>query len=221
MPSDLGFSDDGFVLPPLNETDHVIKPHTLPPGRLFSVPAIGMHEERQERKRTIEQRCEFVADKVNHDQPAVVWCHTNPEADMLERVIGDASQIAGRTPDERKIELYEAFASGELRVLVIKPKIGAWGLNWQHCNHVVTFASHSYEQYYQSVRRCYRFGQTRPVQLDVVATEGEVRVIGNMRRKAQKADAMFTALVREMMNAETIERRNHYTRKLELPAWLS
>lgn len=221
MPSDLGFSDKGFILPELNERDHIIKPNTPPDGMLFNMPAFGMQEERAERRRTLDERCDFVRQLVDHDRPAVVWCHMNDEGDMLEQVIPDAAQIAGRTPEDRKIELYEAFASGDLRVLVIKPKIGGYGLNWQHCAHVVTFASHSYEQYYQSVRRCYRFGQTRPVQLDVIATEGEVRVIGNMRRKAEKADAMFTALIREMNQATKIKRANIYTNTTELPTWLA
>jgi len=220
MPSDLGFDDANFILPELRERDHIIKVKSPPPGMLFSVPAFGMGEERQERKRTLTERIEFVENLVNHKRSAVIWCHMNYEADQLESTIEDAEQIAGRTPDAKKIELYEAFANGSLRVLVIKPKIGAWGLNWQHCNHVVTFASHSYEQYYQSVRRCWRFGQTQPVDLDVVATEGELRVLGNMRRKAEKADAMFTALVKEMQNAERIERTNEYVNQMECPSWL-
>ncbi len=220
MPSDVGFDDGDFILPMLDERDHIIKPSSPPPGHLFTTTAIGMGEERKERRRTLTERCEYVADLVNHDQPAVVWCHLNPEADMLERVIPDAIQIAGRTSDDRKIELYNAFADGSLRVLIIKPKIGAWGLNWQHCNHVVTFPSHSYEQYYQSVRRCWRFGQKRPVGLDVVATEGEVRVLGNMRRKAEKADQMFDVLVREMNNATRIEADDSYVNQVEVPSWL-
>ncbi len=128
----------------------------------------------------------------------------NEEADTLE-----------------KIARYEKFADGSIRVLIIKPKIGAWGLNWQFCNHVVTFASHSYEQYYQSVRRCYRFGQTRPVTLDVVATEGEVRVLENMRNKAKRAEIMFDALVREMNGAMQIRASDEYTKKVETPKWLS
>jgi hypothetical protein len=220
MPSDLGFDDGKFLLPPLNERDHIIQAESPPPGMLFTVPAFGLAEERAERKRTLKQRCEFVAQLVDHDRPAVVWCHTNAEGDTLEQMIPDAEQVWGRTPDERKIELYEAFAAGEVRKLVIKPKIGAWGLNWQHCNHVVTFASHSYEQYYQSVRRCWRFGQKNTVDLDVIATEGEIRVLSNMRRKAEKADQMFSMLVREMGNAETVERDNSYINKQELPAWL-
>ena len=109
----------------------------------------------------------------------------------------------------------------DLRVLIIKPKIGAWGLNWQHCNHVVSFASHSYEQMYQSVRRCYRFGQTRPVTFDLVATEGEELVIGNVKRKADQAEKMFEKLVEEMARAVRVERENIYTKKAEVPSWLT
>jgi hypothetical protein len=219
-PSDLGFSDEGFVLPPLTERDHVINAGAAP-GMLFEVPAFGLSEERDERRRTLGERCEFVAELVKHDRPAVVWCHMNDEGDMLEELIPDAEQIAGRTPDDRKVELYEAFAAGSLRVLVIKPKIGAWGLNWQHCNHSVTFPSHSYEQYYQSLRRLYRFGQKKRVRLDVVATTGEVRVMANMRSKAEKSSQMFEALVREMNHATRIERENLYVNTAEIPSWLS
>ena len=218
-PSDLGFSDDKFVLPLLTENDHVI---AAPPaeGMLFSIPAFGLGEEREERKRTIQERCEYAARLVDHDQPAVIWCHTNAEGDLLEQLIPDAAQVAGRTPDERKVELYEAFGSGRQRVLVIKPKIGAWGLNWQHCAHVVTFASHSYEQHYQSVRRCWRFGQRRPVTVDVIATEGEARVLANMRSKAERASAMFEQLVAQMNDATTIKRTNLYTNNAKVPQWL-
>jgi hypothetical protein len=219
-PSDLGFSDDRFVLPPLNEFDHCIMPKSAPEGMLFTLPAFGLKEERDERRRTLIERCEFVAQLVKHDNPAVVWCHMNPEGDLLEKIIPGAVQVAGRTPDEEKEEAYSAFASGKVRVLVIKPKIGAWGLNWQHCAHVVTFASHSYEQYYQSVRRCWRFGQKNPVRLDVVATEGERGVIANMRRKAQQADQMFSLMVEHMRNAEEVKRVKTDTKGMELPSWL-
>lgn len=219
MPSDLGFDDDGFVLPPLNEQDHIIKPSSPPPGHLFNVTAVGMGAERAERRRTMNERCEYVADLVRHNRQAVVWCHLNPEADALEKLIPDACQVAGRTPDDQKISIYNDFANGDRRVIIIKPKIGAWGLNWQHCNHVVTFPTHSYEQYYQSVRRCWRFGQKRTVRMDIVATEGEVRVLGNMRRKAVQADAMFAVLVKEMRNATRVESVNEYTNKVEVPAW--
>ena len=219
-PSDLGYNDTRFMLPELMERDHVITPTSPPDGHLFTIPAFGLAEEREERKRTIEDRCGFAADLVDHDDSAVVWCHTNAEGNMLETMIPDAKQVAGSTPDDERIAIYNAFADGSLRVLVIKPKIGAWGLNWQHCAHVVTFASHSYEQYYQSVRRCWRFGQTRPVRLDVVATEGEVRVLANMRGKAARADAMFTALVGHMNNAQSVKRTTTEHNGTEVPEWM-
>ncbi len=219
-PSDLGFADRGFNLPELIEREHIVEARPAD-DMLFSVPAFGIGEERAERRRTISERCSMVAELVNHDRPAVVWCHMNEEADHLERTIPGAKQIAGKTPDDEKIARYQAFADGSLRVLVIKPKIGAWGLNWQHCNHVVTFPSHSYEQYYQSVRRCWRFGQTKPVTVDVVATAGEARVLGNLRRKAEKADRMFEIMVREMNAATRVARVNNYVNKLEVPSWLS
>ena len=221
MPSDLGFPDGEFILLPLKARDHIIKPATPPDGMLFCMPAFGMGEERDERRRTLKDRCEYAAQLVDHKKSAVIWCHMNCEGDELERMIPDAKQVAGSTPDEKKLELYDAFKSGQLRVLIIKPKIGAWGLNWEHCNHVVSFASHSYEQAYQSIRRCYRFGQKSEVTVDTIATEGEVRVLANMRRKADQATKMFAALVKEMNNADRIERNNIYTKKATSPSWLS
>lgn len=219
MPSDLGFDDREFVLPELVERDHIITPRKPPPGMLFNRPAIGLHEERQERRRTIDDRVGMASDLVRHGEPAVIWCHTNDEGDMLSATIPDAEQVSGAQSDERKCELYEAFQSGQLRVLVIKPKIGAHGLNWQHCAHVVTFASHSYEQHYQAIRRCWRFGQTRPVRVDVVATEGEERVLANMRDKGRRADEMFRRIVAQMNRSVRIERPNQYTNAMELPQW--
>lgn len=220
MPSDLGFDDAGFLLPELTERRHIIIPDTPPDGYLFSLPAFGLGEEREERKRTLKQRCEFVADIARHDRPVVVWCHANQEGDLLEELIKDSKQIAGKTSDDDKEAIYRDFADGNLRALVIKPKIGAWGLNWQHCSDVITFASHSYEQYYQSVRRCWRFGQKNAVTVDIVATEGERRVMDNMRRKAEQAQRMFEILVKEMNNSETIKTANEYTKKEEVPSWL-
>jgi hypothetical protein len=220
MPSDLGFSDDAFVLPELVEHDHIIVPKSPPPGMLFNLPAFGMHEERKERRRTLDERCAAVSELVRHNEQAVVWCDLNDEADLLEKTIGDSRQVAGRMSEDEKIEVYESFIGGSLRVLVIKPKIAAYGSNWQHCHRIVSFASHSWERYYQLVRRCWRFGQKAAVRHDVVCTEGEIRVLANMRRKGAKATAMFESLIREMNNASTIERETPYTRAVEVPTWL-
>lgn len=218
-PSDLGFSDGAFALPPLIEQSHIIMPERPPDGMLLTLPAIGLQEERDERRRTLSDRCALVADLVDHDDPAVIWCHLNIEGDSLARMIPNSIQVKGADPDEKKEEAYRAFASGETRRLIIKPKIGAWGLNWQHCNHVVTFASHSYEQYYQSVRRCWRFGQNRPVKVDIIATEGERRVQENMSRKAAAAEHMFSELVAHMSDATRLTASFPQT-NIEIPEWL-
>lgn len=220
-PSDIGFEDDGFILPKLVEREHVVETLTAAPGMLFALPAVNMWEEREERRRTIKERCDMAAELVaDTEQSAIIWCHLNAEGDRLAAAIRDGLQVSGSDSDEEKEEAYEAFSSGQLRVLITKPKIGAWGLNWQHCSHVVTFASHSYEQYYQAVRRCWRFGQKRQVVVDLVATEGERGIKDNLRRKSDAADRMFTELVAHMNDAMRLERGVRYEKPVEVPAWL-
>lgn len=220
-PSDLGFENGRFNLPALIEREHVVETRELAPGMLFAMPATNMQEEREERRRTIPERCEMAAElTANTRKPFVVWCHLNEEGRMLDKLMPDAREIAGSTPDEEKEEIYEAFASGQLRGVVTKPKIGAWGLNWQHCSHVVTFASHSYEQYYQAVRRCWRFGQPNEVVVDLIVTEGERGIKENLKRKSEQADKMFTELVAHMNDALRIDRAHKYEKAMEAPVWL-
>jgi hypothetical protein len=219
-PSDMGFSDKGFDLPQLIEREHIVKPNRPSDGWLFTLPAFGLSEEREERRRTLTERCSLAAELVNHDRPAIVWCHLNEEGDTLERIIPGSVQVSGRTEDDEKEAAYQDFKIGAKRVLILKPKIGAWGMNWQFCNHVVTFASHSYEQYYQSVRRCWRFGQKQPVTVDIIASEGEVRVRDNMGRKSLQADKMFSELVAKMNSAMVLERTKKQT-AVNLPNWMT
>jgi hypothetical protein len=220
-PSDLGFDDKRFVLPALVENEHLVEANSLAEGALFAMPAVGLKEQREERRRTVQERCEKVASLVNHTgQPALIWCHLNEEGDLLEKLIPDAVQVSGKNGDDVKEERLLAFADGKARVLVTKPKIGAWGLNFQHCNHVVDFPSHSFEQRYQGVRRCWRFGQKRDVTHDTVTTEGERGVVRNMQRKAAQADTMFSALVAEMNTALAIDRASVFTKQIEVPEWL-
>jgi hypothetical protein len=220
-PSDLGFSDEKFVLPKLIEREHVIETRTLAPGMLFALPATNMQEEREERRRTIPERCDFAAELVAHtERPFVVWCHLNDEGDRLEKLIPDAVQVKGGDSDDAKEEAYEAFSSGQSRGIITKHKIGAWGLNWQHCAHVVEFADHSYEQHYQGTRRCWRYGQTLDVVNDIIATEGQRGIKENMRRKADQADRMFSLLVQHMNAAMRIETGYKFTKETEVPTWL-
>ena len=162
----------------------------------------------------------MIAELVDHGDPALTWCHLNDEADLLTELIADADQVSGADDDETKEAKMMAFASGKMRVLVTKPKIGAWGLNLQHCAHVTFFPTHSYEQYYQGIRRCYRYGQLRPVRVDTVATEGEARALANLTRKAEAADRMFDALVAHMNNAMHIDSAQAFHAATEVPAWL-
>lgn len=219
-PSDIGFSDDQFVLPPLIEQDHMIEIDKPADGMLFSLPSVGLKEQRDERRRTITERCEKAAQLVSGHKPALVWCHLNDEGDLLARIIPGASQVSGDDADEAKEEKFIGFASGQIRVLVTKPKIGAWGLNFQHCNHVTFFPSHSFEQYYQGVRRCWRFGQKSAVKIDIVTTEGEKSVLKNLQRKAKAADKMFSDLVVHMNDARSIGRGVAHTNQQEVPSWL-
>lgn len=219
-PSDLGdFDDSEFVLPPLNRRDHTVMPRTPPPGFLFTVPAFGLNQERAERRRTLDERSELVADLTRDSDSAIVWCHLNPEGDRLEKEIPGAVQVKGSQSIEEKEELIHAFLRGEARVLVTKAKIAGLGLNLQHCAHVVTFVDHSYEKFYQCVRRCWRFGQKRPVTLDVIATEGEVNVRKNMDRKERLASQMFDSVIR-FMNDSLAVKADVHTIPTEVPAWL-
>lgn len=220
-PSDLGYDDNGFVLPDLVEHEHVVEAREARPDRLFDLPAQGLHEEREEARRTIEERCLRVAELVDHGEQALVWCQLNDEGDLLAKLIPDAEQVKGADTDDAKERRLMDFAEGNLRVLVTKPKIGAWGLNLQKCAHVTFFPSHSYEQYYQGVRRCWRFGQERQVRVDLVTTEGGLGALRNLQRKANQADRMFTRLVAHMNEAQEILSRTEFDQREEIPSWLS
>lgn len=220
-PSDLGYSDEKFILPDLIENYHLVHTEKKPEGMLFNLPANDLRTQREERNRTIQERCEQVYKLVVHTgKPALVWCHLNEEGDTLEKMIPDSIQISGKEKDERKEEKFMEFINGKARVLITKPKIGAWGLNFQHCAHITYFPTHSYESYYQAVRRCWRFGQKNKVRVDIIHTEGERKVMENMRRKMLLAEKMFENLVNEMNRAEKIDRKNIYIEKEVLPQWL-
>jgi hypothetical protein len=207
-------------LPLLNERVTVVKSSKPLPGFLFEMPAVGLKEQRDELRHTMNERCETVAGIVAGNSPAVVWCHLNQEGDLLESIIPGSRQVSGSQSDDQKEEIFNAFSSGELRVLITKPKIGAWGLNWQHCNRMTFFPSHSFEQYYQSVRRCWRFGQQNEVAVDVITTEGQKDVLLNLQRKAKAADQMFSSLVSHMNNSIRINHSNQVAQVMEIPQWI-
>ena len=221
-PADIGFDASRFILPELIEKEHVIVANKKRDGFLFDLPAKDMQEEREERRRTITERCEMAASIAtsNGSDPSVVWCELNDEGDLLEKIIPDCVQIKGSMKDDEKEEALIAFSSGQIRRLVTKPKIGAWGLNWQHCSNVVTFPSHSFEQYYQAVRRCYRFGQKNPVTVSIIVSEGEAGIIKNLRRKQDQVNRMFRELCHHMNDAMHIVNKDFFSEKEVLPSWL-
>lgn len=219
-PSDYGFSDDGFALPELVERVTVVEPNRPRDGELFDMPAVGLREEREENRRTMVERCEAAAAALEDADHAAAWCHLNDESAMLAKLIDGAVEVTGADSDDAKEEKLTAFTRGEIRVLVTKPSIGAWGLNWQHANRMTYFPSHSYEQMYQAVRRMHRFGQTRPVEVDFITTPGGQNVLANLQRKAAAADQMFTNLVAHMNDALDVV-PHVYNKEMEMPQWLA
>ena len=220
-PSDMGYSDDGFTLPELNTRQHIVKARTGNPEYLFDMPANGLAEQRAERSRSVTERCEMAAYIANGSKEQFVsWCYLNREGDALTKMIDGAVQVSGDDADEFKEETFSAFASGQIRVVVTKPKIAGMGLNWQHCHRQTFFPSHSFEQWYQSIRRCWRFGQKNPVTVDVITSEGETNVLANLMRKSEAADRMFANLVSIMKNELVLEKLESKKQNIEIPNWI-
>jgi len=220
-PSDLGFDDGAFRLPELSVRGHVVSAARPRDGFLFDVPAVGLDEQRADLRRTTEERCAMAATVANaHDGPVVCWTNLNAEADAITRQARGAVNVQGSDSDDAKEEAFRAFACGDVRVIVSKPSIAGFGLNWQHCAHMTFFPSHSYEQYYQCVRRCWRFGQKRPVTVDVITTDGQANVLANMERKEESAARMFDQLILMMRNELEKRTVTKYDKKEEIPSWL-
>jgi hypothetical protein len=199
-PSDLGYDDDRFALPPIEVETISVDADSVTEDRLFSVPVATMAERRQARRESIPHRVEIAAALVNEsDEPWVVWCDLNAESDALACAISDAVEVRGSDHPDAKEERLVAFSQGQSRVIVTKPSIAGWGLNWQHCANVLFVGlSDSYEQYYQAVRRCWRFGQTHSVRVVIVASNREQAVLENVRRKERQAMEMFEEIVEAM-----------------------
>lgn len=199
-PADLGYEDDRFELPPLNVETIAVDADSVSEDRLFSVPVATLAERRQARRESISDRVEVAQQLVNESvEPWVVWCDLNDESQALTRAIPDAVEVRGSDHPDVKEERLIAFSSGEARVIVTKPSIAGWGLNWQHCPNVLFVGlSDSYEQYYQAVRRCWRFGQIKPVRVVIVASNREQAVLENVRRKERQATEMFAEIVEAM-----------------------
>lgn len=204
-PSDLGYADDGYVLPAL-EVDYswVEDSREADDGRLFATEASTLEERRRARLASTDARVNACAAAIaaEPDEPWIVWCDYNRESEALARAIPDAVEIRGSDSPEKKEQALIDFAEGRIRVLVTKPSIAGFGLNWQHCARVAFVGlSDSYEQWYQAIRRCWRFGQTRPVRVHVFASKAERVVIENVQRKSREAEKMMEQIVRYLAAA--------------------
>lgn len=203
-PSDIGGSDDGYLLPGLEILPHLLPVDAVPDDQLFATDLGGIGGRAKIRKETLPARCAETAQLVaaEPDESWLLWCGLNAEADLLAKLIPGAVNVEGAWSPEQKAEAFLGFADGTVRHLITKPSIAAFGLNWQHCARMAFVGlNDSYEQYYQAIRRCYRYGQTRPVHAHVVLSELESVVSANIRRKEQQAKHTTRELVRAMRAA--------------------
>ena len=202
-PSDLGFDDSAYELPKLHLHEHSVETEMPTNGMLFASEAQTLSERRGARRMSIADRVNDCARIVNADrEPWIVWCDLNAEGDELRKAIPDAVEIRGSDDIEVKERRLQEFAAGQIRVLVTKPSIAGFGLNWQHCARMAFVGvTDSFESYYQAVRRCWRFGQKRDVHVHVFASSAEGAVIANLRRKERDALAMAESLSAETHDA--------------------
>lgn len=202
-PSDLGYDDAAYELPPIHFVDHTVETIIPTNGSLFTMEAQTLSERREARRASLADRVKACADAVNGDmQPWVVWCDLNAEGDALRASINGAVEIRGSDDADVKERRLLDFAEGRIRVLITKPSIAGFGLNWQHCSNMAFVGvTDSFESYYQSVRRCWRFGQTKDVHVHVFASEAEGAVIANLKRKEREAIEMSESLSNETRDA--------------------
>jgi len=230
-PSDLGHDDAAYKLPALTVHEHIVASRPQDTGMLFAMEAQTLSERRSARKASLDARVAACAAKVNVEpaEPWIIWCDLNAEADALLAVIPDAVEIRGPDDAELKERRLADFAAGRIRVLISKPSICGWGLNWQHCARMAFVGvTDSFEAYYQAVRRSWRFGQQREVLVHIFASEAEGSVVANLRRKEADAQTMAESLsieTRDAMRAEVFgqhRQSNPYQprKAIAAPSWL-
>jgi hypothetical protein len=221
-PSDLGFSDGGYGLPALHVNRHMVansKTWSIAGQEsLFAMPAKTMTEVREEQKITVQERCEKAMILAN-GKTSVYWCNLNEESSLLAGLDRDAVEIIGGMSIDKKEEILVAFARGEIKRLITKAKMTSMGLNWQHCNHTVFFPTWSYEQYYQAIRRFWRFGQQSEVVCDMVISEGQERVLEALEQKTKKAIELYGNLV-SAANQDFTHTTKQFNQTSRLPDFL-
>lgn len=206
-PSDLGYSDNDFILPELNINQ--IEIETNKTGDfLFQMDAKTLQERQTARKDTINERSAKCIDIINNDSESqwLIWCNLNNEADTVKSSIENCVNVQGSDNNEIKANNMLAFAKGDIKRLVTKPKIAGLGMNWQSCHNIIFLGlSDSFEQYYQAVRRCYRFGQKKPVNVYIVTADIEGEVVANIKRKEKDAEIMANEMLKNMKDINSKE----------------
>lgn len=221
-PSDLGFSDERYKLPQLIENKIYVKNNNnwIIDGQTKLINGIAktMSEVREEQKGTFKERCEKAVE-LAENKTSVYWCNFNDEGDYLNELDKDAVQLKGGMTIEKKEDILLNFANGNIKRIITKPKITSFGLNWQHCNHTVYFPTWSYEQYYQSIRRFWRFGQTNDVTVDLVLSDGQKRVIDTLLYKTNKA-IEFNILIQSNINGIVDLSKKEFTKEIIKPNFI-
>lgn len=221
-PSDLGFPDDAYGLPDLHVKKHMVQNSNTwcidGQESLFAMPAKSMTEVREEQKLTVKERCEK-AIQLAAGKTSVYWCNLNEESALLRQLDKNAVEIIGGMSIDQKEEILVGFAKGEIERLITKARMTSMGLNWQHCNHTVFFPTWSYEQYYQAIRRFWRFGQKQEVTCDMVISEGQERVMEALEQKTQKAIQLYGNLVKAA-NQDFTHVTKEFNQSIQLPSFL-
>lgn len=222
-PSDIGFCDDGYQLPSLNVNKHIVNNAATwcidGQMSLYAMPAKTMTEVREEQKLTVEPRCQKAVEMAQ-GKTSVYWCNLNEESDLLASLDSDAVEIVGGMSIDRKEEILVAFARGQIKRLITKARMTSMGLNWQHCNHTVFFPTWSYEQYYQAIRRFWRFGQKSDVTCDMVISEGQERVMEALEQKTEKAIHLYENLV-QAANQDFSFSVREFNQHIQLPRFVA
>ena len=222
-PSDLGFSDEKHILPELITNYETVinkKPLTINGQmQMFASVAKGFKEIRAEEKATVNIRCERAVELTQNHETSVYWCNRNDEGDLLNELDRSAYQIKGSMNIDKKEEILLAFANGDIKRLITKPKMTAFGLNWQHCGHTTVFPTFSYEQLYQLLRRFWRYGRVDKVIADIVHTDGQKRIIDSINAKAIKANQLFDKL-NSNLNSNYKVKEREFNKKILTPNFI-
>lgn len=239
MPSDLGYPDGDYKLPPLNIYEHIVKvgnDFAFKAGQLFALDAKTLNDQRKARRASVDERVEKAKSLILSANPFhgpseswLIWCDLNVESESSTKLISGAVEITGSDSDDVKEQRMLDFASGKIKILITKPKIAGFGMNWQHCHNLIFLGlSHSYEQMFQAIRRCYRFGQKHPVNVHIISSEAEGAVLENVKRKEVEFEKMSAAMLEHMLVTQrenvqgAVKTLDEYSAsvKMVVPSWL-